>query len=272
MPIKFVEGLMFFYSIDAKVYVLNTEQIGKLRPYVAKREFLPQNYDEIHLEVAEHLEKCQFPETKDVTSTILGPVRILSDQIKIDQFLNNFINGEQNLNNFEERTYLYAKSFMFPRRDGLSFPILQKEFGIRPSLPFAHIWSSGNDYHFQSNTGIGSQISENLPYVAPHFLLRSDFKSHFLSGSFEGNIAGISTGSYPDTFSFVEPSSNQITLEYKSFSIESVNYLAIMGGNFGPYSVGFGSYFPIHKVIFDQFNTRGILAHYQSNESLMTFN
>jgi len=226
-PVKFIEDLVFFYSLDAKIYVLSIEQIGKLRPYRGERKTLALEYQPVYLEVSDYLEKCQFKTSADHKAIVLRPVRILSDQIKIDQFLGSFVHGQQRLNNFEERTYLYAKPFLFPERSRLSIPYFSKSFGIKPTLPFAYIWSTGNDYHFQSNTGIGSQISQNLPYLSPTFLLRSDFKSHFFSGSFEGNVIAMSAGDYPDDVFDIDDSSTPA----KSHVIESLNYLAIMGAD-----------------------------------------
>lgn len=259
--VKFVEDLVFFYSLQGKMHVLSIDQIGKIRPYHDVQKILSLDYQPVQLEVSDYLVKCNFKSiTNDAITipiTTLRPVRILSDQIKIGQFLDNFSQGQQNLDNFEERTYLYAKPYLYPKRNRLSLPFFKKNLGLDYAIPFAYVWSSGSDYHFQSNTGIGAQISENLPYIGPVSLLRSDFKSHFFSGSFEGNIMGLSAGEFPEaTFATDETSDAN-----KPHAIESFNYLAIMGADYGPYSLGFGSYYPVHQITFNQQNKRGVLAH-----------
>jgi len=258
--IKYVEDLVFFYSVEGKMYVLSIEQIGKIRPYRASRKKIPLDYQPLKLEVSEYLLKCQFEQIPNEAEVLLRPVRILSDQIKISEFLGNFVKGKQNLDNFEERTYLYARPYLFPFRNRLSIPYFQNDFGLQTAMSFSYIWSTGRDYHFQSYNGVGDQLSENLPYLGPTFLIRSDFKSHFFSGSFEGNMLGLSAGIYPGiAFSDDGGGDNN-----KARAVESLNYLAIMGADYGPYSIGFGSYFPVHQIAFDRNNKRGVLAHKMS--------
>jgi len=264
--INFIEDLIFFYSLEGKMYVLSINQIGKIRAYNKTRKRVPVDFKPVRLEVSDYLAKCEFPETTASSEVLLRPVRILSDQIKIGQFLSNFKQGKHDLDNFQERTYLYAKPYLFPKRNRLSIPYYRNNFGLKTPIPFAFIWSTGRDYHFQSNNGIGAQTSENLPNLQSTFLLRSDFKSHFLSGSFEGNLTGLSAGLYTEE-SFTNDIDNVLVPEdvefqdpYKPYAAESFNYLAIMGADYGPFSVGVGSYFPVFRISFSPFQTREILA------------
>jgi len=264
---KFIEDLVFFYSIDGKMHVLSIDQIRKVRPYKGERRAVPLVYEKYQLEISEYLANCEFSSSRDPADQSLQAVRIISDQIKIGEYLDNYLKGTQKLDNFEERTYLYAKPFLYRERNRLSVTYFRQDFGIPNYLPVAFIWSNGTEYHFQSNSGIGAQLSENLPYVGPLFLIRSDFKSHFFSGSFEGNIESLSAGSKVN-FDGEDKSPVDVhtdsTVIARPRMVESFNYLAVMGADFGPFSLGVGSYFPVHRVRFDQNNYRDLLAYKMS--------
>ncbi|MDH5216164.1 MAG: hypothetical protein OEX19_00580 [Gammaproteobacteria bacterium] len=264
---KFIEDLVFFYSIDGKMHVLSIDQIRKVRPYKGLRNTVLLDKQKYQLEVSDYLANCEFTSSQDPDEQSLQAVRIISDQIKIGEFLDNYLKGTQRLDNFEERTYLYAKPFLYRERNRLSINYFRQDFGIPNYLPVAFIWSNGTEYHFQSNSGIGAQLSENLPYVGPLFLIRSDFKSHFFSGSFEGNIESLSAGSNV-SFDGEDKSSVDIHTDatdvLRPRMVESFNYLAVMGADFGPFSLGVGSYFPVHRIRFDQSNHRDLLAYKMS--------
>lgn len=256
-PIKFVEDLIFFYSLQGKMHVLSIEQIQKMRPYKSARDVRHLEYSPVRLEVSDYLAQCDFEQTPDESETLLRPVRIISDQIKIGQYLDNFTKGMHDLENFEDRTYLYARPFMFPWRNRLSIPYVRENYGIESNIPFAFIWSSGRDYHFQSAGGIGAQRSDNLPYLGPQFLLRTDAKSHFFNATFEVNMMGISAGTNP--FGTFKSDGSDIA-QVSSRAIESLNYLAVLGADYGPFSVGYGTYFPVHEISFSEFDNRVVLA------------
>lgn len=264
---KFIEDLVFFYSIDGKMHVLSIDQIRKVRPYKGLRNTILLESEQYRLEVSDYIANCKFSPSQDPAEQSLQAVRIISDQIKIGEFLDNYLKGTQKLDNFEERTYLYAKPFLYRERNRLSINYFRQDLGIPNYLPVAFIWSNGTEYHFQSNSGIGAQLSENLPYVGPLFLIRSDFKSHFFSGSFEGNIESLSAGS---NVSFDGEDKSPVDIHTDTTDVlrprmvESFNYLAVMGADFGPFSLGIGSYFPVHRVRFNESNYRDLLAYKMS--------
>jgi hypothetical protein len=240
-PVRFIEDLVIFYSLDGKNRVLTFKDIYKLRP-------APETLAGLHAAAASKQMSFAFtyPSARcgaNETQNSVKPTRILSDQIGISEFLQSFKKGYESLESFEERTYLYARPLLYPRKTrlGLVFIGNREEPGLQ--APFYFQWSTGEPYRFQSYSVIGSKAHEFTPTAEPVFSVRSDVKSHIFHGMFVGNVAGM-------------PAGNSIFLKNMDLvklngpvSIEpSFNYMAMMGGDFGPYSASIGFYFPTYGI------------------------
>ncbi|MGE4131470.1 MAG: hypothetical protein AB7F86_07510 [Bdellovibrionales bacterium] len=236
-PVRFIEDLVVFYSVDGKSHVYTYPDIFKIRPAPmwAKKVHRAATYKKTSFELMSQAGKCGG-KSGDIKAT-----RVLADKISISEFLNSLEDGFESLASFQERTYLYAKPFLYEKntRLGLLFTGSREEPGI--NVPMYFQWSSGEVYRFQSFNAIGSKPHETLPNAEPVFSIRSDVKSHFFHGHFVGNVAGVPAG---ETIFF----SSNVGLSGDVTVQPSFNYMALMGGDFGPYSGSVGFYFPTFGI------------------------
>lgn len=250
-PVRFVEDLLIFYSLDGKTHVHTLNDIYRLRP--APPNLLgphpTKSSKSFQFLFSDSSSKCPWDSNKPGVS----PTRVLADQISITEYLHSLEQGYERLDSFEERTYLYARPYLFPKRSrlGLMFSGAREEPGL--NLPLFFQWSSGESYRFQSYNVVGLKSHEFTPNTEPVFSVRSDVKSHLFHASFIGNVVGL-------------PAGNSIFLRQDfmklddDFSVQpSFNYIAMMGGDYGPYSVSVGFYYPTFGFRVDQ-ERREILA------------
>ena len=149
---------------------------------------------------------------------------------------------------------------MFPKSTRLGFVSQSKKIETPyPTLPLYVQWGSGEPYRFQSFYQFGGVAPNVLPSVEPQGVIRSDLKSHLFHGSFIGNIAALPAGTEyfsSNASGFLPISEKQLD---KTLISISLNYLALMGVDWGPWSLSVGNYYPLHLIqIKDQF--REVLA------------
>lgn len=231
-PARFIEDLVVFFSLDGKSHVYTFADIYKIRPASSASlgSHKPAFQKATTFDFSSQSGKCE------ASPGVVKATRVLADKISISEFLNAMDEGYDALASFEERTYLYARPFLFEKstRLGLVFIGKRDEPGI--NFPMYFQWSTGEPYRFQSFNVFGSKVQEFAPNAEPVFAIRSDVKSHFFHGLFMGNVLGIPAGSTVFD-SFARPSGD-VTVQ------PSFNYMALMGADYGPYSASVGFYFP----------------------------
>lgn len=240
-PVRYIEDLIIFYSLTGQTHVHTFADIYKLRPppVAVLGEHVPKSFKAMNFEMIDQSAQCGTSETSAAT---VKPTRLLADKISISEFLHSFQNGYEALESFQERTYLYAKPFIFERspRLGLVFQGEREEPGI--PLPLYFQWSTGEAYRFQSESAVGLKRHEVTPNAEPVFSLRSDVKSHIFHGLFVGNVAGIPAGNSIFLQNDFMKMTSDLTVQ------PSFNYLAMMGGDFGPYSLSVGFFYPTFGI------------------------
>ena len=176
---------------------------------------------------------------------------MISDKIRIHKFFGVYEAGFKLLKRFQKKTIFYAKPFLYEKETRLGLVYTQEEYiqELNFLLPLYFQWSSGSAYGSQGQYSIGSKSVELLPSVEPQFAFVSEIKSHFLSGSFVGNLLCLSGGSeciiqnrefFMDAFSKVKADDHTIFTQY--------NYLVLTGIDFREYSVSAGFYYPIYGI------------------------
>ena len=242
--VKFIEELVIFYDIHGKTHVLNLFDISRLRPvkHLEGREWENSSYKEVVLNLSGVPSLC--PNIQSNGTAGVRPTQIITDKIRMSEFLSKFQKGFARLASFQERTYLYAKPYLFEKRSKLGIVIYKRfEENSRPVMPMYYQWSSGQPYRFQSFTVLGSSHIEWVPNLEPVFAVRSDLKSHIFNASFAGNIIALPAG---ESYFFAAES---FTIPDSDISLNThFNYLALMGGDWGPYSFSFGSFYPVYLV------------------------
>lgn len=241
-PVRFIEDLVLFYSIDGKSPVHRLEDIFKLRPAPASALGIHRTANSRNpgFEFTDQAAHCASPPP---SPQAIKPTRVLADKISIAEFFGSFEQGYEAIDSFQERTYLYAKPFLYePKtRLGLSFKGSGEEPAI--NLPLYFQWATGTPYRFQSFNVVGSKAHEFTPNTEPFFGVRTDVKSHAFHALFIGNAAGLSagTGVFLGSNSVLDMK-GQVTVQ------PTFNYMALMGADYGPYSVSGGFYFPTFGI------------------------
>ena len=246
-PYKFVEDLVFYISTQNKNYVLSLEQIKSIQG-LAPNERVSDSKDRtfpVVLNLAPYLPHC-FP-NRPSRAAGLRPTRTITDKIKVFVFFENLENGLNRVSNFEDRTQVYARPFLYGKNDarfGIQrFDEQRRELYMHssPVLPVYFQWKSGSDFHFQSQTTLGGSYQQWLPNVEPLSVIASDLKSHFFNALFIGNLTTLSagrplklggTGGAPEKY-------NVST---------SLNYMALMGFDYHKYTFAVGPYYPIYNL------------------------
>lgn len=250
-PIKFVESLVIFYDVEGRIHVHELESIVKLRP-VANWNEVPvkiKNFKSISLNHAEVSARCPgLTKSKDQG---VRPTRTISDKIKVRQYLEDFEKNYDNLAGYQERTYLYARPFLYDPKTRFGLVFFDKKLERDDSVvPLFVQWSSGRPYRFQSFTSIGGQVSEFAPRMEPSSLIRTDVKAHIFHAHFTGNLMALPAGTpYYIKFTDIEQPDRKDSAAYGNIEMQSsLNYIALMGGDWGPWSISFGYYYPIYVL------------------------
>ena len=245
-PYKFVENLIFYISVENKNYVLSVEQISSIeklepnRPLAVSREpTIP-----ISLYIAPYLPHC-FTKKPHQTD-YLRPTRTIIDKIKIFVFFENLEKGFNRIYNFEDRTRVYARPFLFGKQRSrfgfLSNFGKKKEFNYN-AFPLYFERTKGVDFRFQSRTRAGTSYQEWLPGIEPLFAVTSEIKSHFFNALFIGSLGSLKVGKR----GFLK-NDKETLVEDKYNVTTSLNYLALMGFDYLKYSFSLGPYYPIYAI------------------------
>lgn len=246
--IRFIEDLIIFMSVDGRTHVHSYSDIRSLRPVdesdtaVDKRIL---NSRSMVFDFSGAALNCNFaPESGGLKkSPVIQPTRIMTDPISISEFTSSFAKGYESLDSFQERTYLYAKPLLFTQRARFGLTVTSSRQEPALALPIYFQFSTGQAYRFQSFTSFGMTNQEFSPNSEPVFSLRTEAKSHLFHALFVGNIVGIPAGNSIFLRNQELMKINQETTVQPSF-----NYLAMMGADYGPYSLSAGFYYPTFAI------------------------
>ena len=250
-PVRFIENLVVFFDLEGKTHVYDLEKIVKLRPAKGQysKTFKPRSFVNYQFDYSQASHGCaNIPRQRIVGQQVLRPTRILSDQIKLSNFLDEFEQGFIAVNSFQERTYLYARPFLFDRASRLGF-VGGDSSRIEPgTADFGAFfkWSTGRPYGFQSETALGWHSMEHTPLIGPVGGVTSSVKSHFFHGHFAGNLQNIPAGRPVHQFD-VNQRQYLIANRPAQFFV-NFNYLGLLGGDYGPFSVSFGYFYPTFGI------------------------
>lgn len=248
-PTKFIESLVVFYDINGRSHVYELDALERLRP--AKLENISQdpvkNYERFTPDVRELSARCPVPSAREDG---VRPTRIISDAIKVHQFIKDFQRGYDTLRGYQERTYLYAKPLLYEQKSRLGFTYFPNPAERNPSLPLYFQWASGRPYRFQSFTMLGGIIDEFSPSTEPAPMVRSDVKAHLFHAHFAGNLAALPAGnSYylNGTNGFANRNYQGTDMGDAEFQA-NINYMALMGADWGAYSLSAGYFYPVFGI------------------------
>ena len=251
-PIKFYKDLIVFFDIQGKLHLVDIEKI--LSFYYPKKikgwGKQLKNYKKVDFGLGWTLPQCKRPGLK-ATKKHADPNRVISDQIKIIQFLSTYKNGFHKFKQFQKKTAFYAKPYLYQKytRFGLNYVSQSSLQELNFIWPFYFQWSSGKPYASQGEYTIFSNSVELLPSLEPHSVLRSDVKSHFFTATFVGNIFCFSAGKFcmiknksyfSNIFSDVSLNDHIVFTQF--------NHLILSGIDYQEYSFALGSYYPVFGI------------------------
>lgn len=261
-PVRFIEQLVMFYDLAGKTRVYEKRRLTKLRPITALKKNIDSPGQAINIDWSGVSTKCEYPKAILKNGNLnVQPIRVLEDQIKVVQYLDDLADGYADLDSYQERTYLYARPIVFNQTSRLSFILPAEELERQLDGMISFRWGGGEPYHFQSFNRFGQQYLEFGPAVKSVFAVRSDLKAHLFHTHISGDIRGLPGGSSIYTKDYRAALNEKMggTSEIQT----GINYVLLMGGDFGPLSASVGYYYPIHFIrVGDRF--REILASRQS--------
>ncbi len=251
-PVRFLDDLVLFYDVHGKTHIFDMYSISKIRPLrkEVKTENFSLNSEQLHFSLGDLSGHCSISQSSK--RNLVLPLRVLGDKIRITEFLSNFSDGFEKIRSYEERTYLYAKPYLFEKNTRMGFHFYEPTDGINEnSLSWYFRWSTGEPYRFQSYNVFGTQETPLGSNIEPQFLFSSELKSHIFHGAFVGNLRALPAGT-----EFFTPLFSNLTFENipdigtnfesgRIRAISSLNYLAFMGLDWGHFSFSFGNYYPI---------------------------
>ena len=250
-PIRFIDSLVMFYDEQGKTHVYELDSLRQIRPVTTEGERELKTSTSVSQELDLQLSSWKCSHVKDVASpgggALVRPTRILADEIKVQQFLQDYANGYLNFDSFQERTYLYARPYLYDKEDGLGFIYMPNGMERNGNIPAFLKISTGTPYRFQSFDVVGQDMNEFSPTGEPFPQIRSDLKAHLFHALLVGNLASLSEGApiftsttglngidVPSTYSQYGGAESQVGL----------NYMTLVGADWESYSISFGSFFP----------------------------
>lgn len=251
-PIKFYEDLIVFFDMQGKLHLVDIEKIltFSFPEEINGLSEQQKNFEKVYFGLGWTLSQCKRQELKASKKSV-DPTRVISDHIKINQFLSTYKSGFHKLKQFQKKTSFYAKPFLYEKftKFGLNYVSRSSLQELNFIWPFYFQWSSGNPYASQGEYTIFSKPVELLPSLEPHGVLRSDVKSHFFTGTFVGNIHCFSAGkfcliknksSFSNIFSDVSLNDHIVFTQF--------NHLILSGIDYQEYSFSMGSYYPVFGI------------------------
>jgi len=233
--IGFIEELVVFFDLYGRTHVLEQDDIDRMiRPSSIPIVYPP------HAAVALQFPRDYIECDKLATDAGIPPSRIIGDRIKVSDYFDAFERRHLELESFRERTFVYAKPFMYDQRTRLGLIYMAKRGPVVPA--YIH-FSTGNPFAFQSFMLLGGAPIPWLPTVDPKVVLWSDLKSHIFHATFLANPVAVPAGTPIYIDGAIPPSTKA------SYHTEPhFNYLILMGGDFGPWSGSMGTYYPARYI------------------------
>lgn len=233
--VGFIEELIVFYDLFGRTHVLAQEDIDRMLKPSAISVVYPEHAP-VELQFPRDYIEC----TNLANSAGLPPSRIIGDRIKVSNYFDTFAASYRQLESFRERTFLYAKPFMYDERTRLGLIYMRHR---RPIVPAYIHFSTGRPFGFQSFLLLGGAPIPWLPTIDPKLVLWSDLKSHIFHATFLANPVAIPAG----TAVYVNGPLPPYT-ESSYHTEPHFNYLILMGADYGPWSASLGTYYPVRYI------------------------
>ncbi|HEU5074548.1 MAG TPA: hypothetical protein VFU02_10250, partial [Polyangiaceae bacterium] len=234
--VGFIEELIVFLDLFGRTHVLAQEDIDHmLRPSPIPIVYPP------HANVTLQFPRDYIECANLATAAGIPPSRIIGDRIKVSDYFDAFENAYHDLQSFRERTFVYAKPFMYDERTRLGLLYMRRRSPVVPA--YIH-FSTGEPFGFQSFMLIGGAPIPWLPTVDPKLVLWSDLKSHLFHATFLANPLAVPAG----TPVYLGDAKLPASTEQSYHTEPNFNYLILMGIDVGPWSASMGTYYPLRYI------------------------
>ena len=250
-PVRFIDNLVVFTDTAGKNHVHDLEKILKMRtPTLADVEAAAEKSQgkTFTFDLRDLMPDCPGALPAKSGQEELRPTRTLTDEIRIRQLFDDLERGYDDLENLQERTLFYARPFLFQRKGRLGFIFTDKKLEVARDVPVYFSFTNGRPFRFQSHTVLGAHVHDMLPKLEPMLIARSDIKAHAFHAHVSGNIEAFEGGSKyfvnQDKFGTAGQENGLRETEVQN----AFNYIAMMGFDYGPFSISAGSYYPIYAI------------------------
>lgn len=242
-PIGYIENLVVLFDVEGKTHLIDLNQILKFRhSNWVKDKILLANKSIDNPIIGELPINCSF--AQESKKGVLAS-QVLVDLIKVEEFFSSLENGFEQIQSFEERTYFYAKPYLFDRKARMGFINIEPVDQGFQNFPLYFQSSNGEPYRFQNFWKLGGGFFPESPSVSNPFSYYTEAKSHLFHGVFLGNLGALAAGS-----TFYSNMSGMLieNLDQKVIVSSSYNYMALMGVDYENWSLSFGTYYPIYLI------------------------
>ena len=249
--VRFIDEMVFFYDLEGKSYMLDIHKIIKIEsPERPIGKIIKTGTNKIvKFGFGRNYPECSIRSKK--RNGHLQPMRIFSDQIKIEKWFLNYQTGFKRMKRLRERTNFYALPLLYTGYNSLG---LNKYFTevvdmqeMRPGFPLFFQWSEGKPYLYQHESWIGTNTSDLTPNAEPVLAFSSDMKAHLFHASFiinlESPVPGFASIYNSDDSKYKHEIVNKETAVFTQF-----NYMALSGIDYGKSSYSAGLYYPIFGI------------------------
>ena len=249
--VRFMDDMVFFYDLLGKSYMLDIHKITKIENATdATSPLVKMDVNKkVDFSFGRNYPECSIKSKK--RNGHLQPMRIFSDQIKIEKWFLNYKRGFKRVKRLKERTNFYALPLLY---DGSNRLGLNKFFHevVEPqesqsSVPVFFKWSEGNPYLYQHESWVGTNATELTPNAEPVFGFSSDMKAHLFHGSFiinlDSPVPGFASIFRSDDSRYKSEISKKETAVFTEF-----NYMALSGVDYGKSSYSMGLFYPVFGI------------------------
>lgn len=246
--IDFYEELSLFLDTKGKIRVLEDQDIVAIRSTQKSVKFNPRVLTPAQLTPPSFKRMCK----RAKQGKRIAPIRILSDDLRIEAFWQQKLKGYRRIRGIKERTSFYARPTLMDEKSRLGLIYFNQPGGTLLEewsfFPLYFAFGGGKPYGFQSHTTLGRTSYDSLPTSLPIASAKSEFKSHILHGEIVANLSGIATGSPIISTYDVSKDLENLDFNYDSQIKHSFNHLTLLGFDYEKYSISYGYYFPIFAI------------------------
>lgn len=244
---NFFSGVAFFLDLAGQTRVVELRSITSAHPEptAASQQEMPGHGVRVRFP-----EQLRVPEDCTVSAAPLeiSSVRVVNDSLRLQSFFSDLGAGYSSLEKLVERASFYPVPQLYDTSSRLGFlfskSLKQTKLSLTENILVAMLpvyleTGAGTPYGYQGFFKGGAGIYDPIPSFKPEFGFETDFKAHVLHGSLVGNLAALPAGK-----SVFLSRVDDLRPTRPLWASTSFNHLTLVGADYGPFSLSFGTFYP----------------------------